>query len=493
MIVFLQIALLFLLAGTVLACKSVALAGPLAFLPMLVLTALPVLKAKRVLLVSAFSFAFVYMILPEAVLSESDLFVKWGQSHVLVGWRVLVLSYIAVYCGYLVFEKKTPKNDCAQSCLVSSPELLRRAKFSFFGLTIFLLVLFSPMIVYGLTTGRGSTSLYNPEDGGGLLFSVGPLGYFLGSLCYAVCGFWGYYFSRQGHGAAPLVKALGYSSPILLIGIASGTRFMLCFMFSCVLLPWIYKLTLRKLKWFAIGGLCLTVLFSAMKYSRGSGFDLSAGFQSEQTTGTAAERLAQHGSTEGLIRNMAMIDHWTSTHSYTYGKSIGFLGIFWIPRAIWHDKPTQIDYWLIREYEGGFGGGHSTASSFCGEWFMDFGYFCVLVCFALGGAMARMDVFIFKNLVRGGFVRTAFAGILLGWAFFMTRSFLTASYPLVLGVPVLWLLNKMFVKEKVLRIRPACPPPESGSSTQELFDRIFRNIFDTRGNAATFVGNGGAA
>ena len=190
-----------------------------------------------------------------------------------------------------------------------------------------------------------------------------------------------------------------------------------------------------------------------MKNSRDAGFDLSTAFNTESSAGTLIERIAANGSPEGLVRNMAMIDLWTETHSHTYGKSIGFLGIFWIPRVIWNDKPVQLDYCLIREYESGFGGGHSTASSFCGELFMDFGYFCILICFFLGGIMAKMDCFIEKRLIVGGFVATALSGVMLGWAFFMTRSILTASYPLVLGLPVIWFLNKAAVRE--------LPPPRS--------------------------------
>lgn len=400
----------------------------------------------RISLVAVFVAAFAYMIPPEMILFGEELSVKWGADHVIVGWRVLVLSFVAVCMGFLVFRRKSSKYANWSEVWASSGGE-QKSKSIFVGITVFLCLLFSPMVVYGMTTGRGSASLFNSEDGGGLLFNVGLGGYFLASLCYAVCSFWGYYFSKQGRRPGFLFKAIIYSSPIILIGIASGTRYMLCFMLACLFLPWIYRLNLKKLKWMAVGGIFAIVLFSAMKNSRDSGFDLSTAFNTKNSSGSLIERIASKGSSEGLVRNMAMIDHWTETHPHTYGKSIGFLGIFWVPRFIWSDKPVQLDYWLIREYEGGFGGGHSTASSFCGELFMDFGYFCILVCFCLGGIMAKMDCFIDERLMSGGFVATALSGVIFGWAFFMTRSILTASYPLVLGLPVIWLLNKMVVRE----------------------------------------------
>lgn len=404
------------------------------------------LANKRFSLLSAFVFAFAYMIPPEAILMSEALSISWGEEHVLTGWRVLVLAFVAVNCGFLMFRKQVKPWE-RPTIHLASPALLNTGKRIFLFLTIFCVALFSPMIVYGLTTGRGSQSLHNPEEGGGLLFSVGVLGYFLFSLLYTICGFWGYYFSRENKGASSFLKTLLFSSPILLIGIASGTRYVLCFMLASSFLPWFYKLKIKNVKWLTIGGIALILLFSAMKNSRYSGFNLSSAFETENVSGSLSEKIASKGSTEGLLRNMAMIDLWTETHPHTYGKSIGFLGIFWIPRAIWTEKPTQLDYWLIREYESGFGGGFSTASSFCGELFMDFGYGCILASFLLGVFMSKMDRYVEKNLITGGFFATATSGILFAWAFFMTRSILTASYPLILGAPTLWFLGKFLLKE----------------------------------------------
>ncbi|MBE6400907.1 MAG: oligosaccharide repeat unit polymerase [Verrucomicrobia bacterium] len=444
-----QVVLLAIIASSVFLPCPIATSGTVV-LSATLLFFITTLLDGRISLIAVFVAAFAYMVPPEAILFGEELSVKWGVDHVVVGWRVLVLSFVAVCIGFLLFRRSSLKNTHSGRAELFSGAF-QKSKLIFGGITVFLCVLFSPMIIYGMTTGRGSASLFNPEDGGGLLFNVGPGGYFLASLCYAVCSFWGYYFSKQGNRAEFLFKAIIYSLPILLIGVASGTRYMLCFMLACLFLPWVYQLNIKKLKWIGVGAVFAIVLFSAMKNSRNSGFDLSTAFNAESSAGTLIERIVSNGSPEGLIRNMAMIDLWTETHSHTYGKSIGFLGIFWIPRVIWNDKPVQLDYWLIREYESGFGGGHSTASSFCGELFMDFGYFCILICFFLGGIMAKMDCFIEKRLIVGGFVATALSGVMLGWAFFMTRSILTASYPLVLGLPVIWFLNKAAVRE--------LPPP----------------------------------
>lgn len=438
---------------------------------------------RKMTLLSSFTFAFAYMIPPEAILFASALSTKWGAGHVLVGYRVLMLSFIAVNVGFLLFRKHSTSQNERKDLVISPFSNLTHAKIVFSALTLFLVLLFSPMIAYGLTTGRGSSSLYNPESEGGLLFNVGILGYFLFALLYAVCGFWGYYFSRERKGRISFIKAALYSSPIFLIGIASGTRYVLCFMLVSTFLPWVYRLNLKKLKWIAIGGLFLALLFSAMKNSRYDGFDFSAGLKSEESTGTLTELIVSKGSPEGLLRNMAMIDLWTTTHSHTHGKSIGFLGFFWIPRAIWHEKPTQIDHWLIREYESGFNGGYSTASSFCGELFMDFGYGCILICVLLGILMAKLDLYIERNLLVGGFFPTAMAGIIFGWAFFMTRSFLTATYPLFLGLPIVWLLAKYVIKEN--KQPTPIPPPEMRGRLNNKALRSRKNQYSSRSSVET--------
>lgn len=404
------------------------------------------LANKRLTLLSAFTAAFAYMIPPEAILGEGEIIAKWGEENVLVGYRVLMLSFVSLYVGFLVFRKRRERLGRKFACVC--PLNRSRAKALFIILTIFCVTLFSPMIVYGLTTGRGSSSLYNPEDGGGLLFNIGVLGYFLFALLYVICGFWAYYFSSKSYDKFAFLKAILYSSPILLIGLASGTRYVLCFMLACLLFPWIYILDPKKIKWFVCGGIALMALFFAMKYSRYGGFDLSVLAEPEisQTTSTSSvvEKMAEKGSPEGLIRNMAMINLYTQSHSYTYGKSFGAVVYFWIPRFIWEDKPTLIDHWLIREYES-VGPGFSTASSFCGELFMDFGYFCVVLCFFFGGIMARLDAYVERVFCTHEFFPTVVSGLVLGWAFFMTRSTVTATIPLVLGSAVAFVLYKILL------------------------------------------------
>ena len=225
----------------------------------------------------------------------------------------------------------------------------------------------------------------------------------------------------------------------------------------CLLIPWIRVLNLKKMLWIGVGCLVVFSVFTSMKATRTSGFEMLSISQivgrGEEDKSTFMEKIAGKGSMEGLIRNMAMIKLHTTTHGYTYGKSIGFLAVFWIPRFIWENKPVQLDYWLIREYESGFSDSHSTASSFCGELFMDFGYFCIVLCAGLGALLAKMDAYISQRVLRGDFYSVVIAGLFFGWSLFMVRSILAASYQVILGAVVAFLFAHVFLRERIVENR----------------------------------------
>lgn len=446
-----RFALLAIVLAGVLIPNSISSSASLIFFPVVGLFCIE-LFLGRLSLVSTFILGVAYMILPEAILGEQVLSAVWGEEHVRVGYRVVMLSFVAVCVGYFAFRGRFEKNKKRDIEIFRRGGNIKAAWVFFCLFEAGLVALFAPFIANGLTAGRG----------GDLAFNVGLFGYFLSASQYATLAFWGYYYSHENKGLVSVVKALVLAFPLLLIGVASGTRFYLCFQLMCLLSPWVRVLNTKKLVWMAIGSLVVLGVFTSMKATRYSGFELLSVSQivgaQEGRKDVAAgvdvmEKIAEMGSSEGLIRNMAMINLWSTTRGHTYGKSIGFLGIFWIPRFVWDNKPTQLDYWLIREYEDEqrFGSGYSTASSFCGELFMDFGYFCVVVCVGLGVLLAKMDAFIERRVLRGDFFSVAVSGLFLGWSLFMVRSVLTASYQVVLGCFVAFLFSRLLLRERVVK------------------------------------------
>lgn len=446
-----QFVILLFITVCILIPNSVSLSASLIFFPAVGLFFIEIANG-RLSLLAAYLVGVCYMILPEAILSEDFLSAVWGEVNVKVGYRVVMLSFVAVCIGYFLLRGKSERQRVIVSETVQRLGNIRVAWCVFLVLEIAQLILFAPYIMSGLTSGRG----------GGLAFDVGLLGYFLRAIQYAILAFWGYYYSRENQGITSVVKAIILATPLFLIGVASGTRFYLCFQLMCLLSPWIRVLNVKKLLWICGGCLIILSVFTSMKRTRYTGFEFLStsqilGIEDGKKDFSAGidvmEKIAEMGSSEGLIRNMAMINLWSTTRGHTYGKSIGFLGIFWIPRFVWDNKPTQLDYWLIREYEDEqrFGSGYSTASSFCGELFMDFGYFCVVVCAGLGVLLAKMDAFIERRVLRGDFFSVAVSGLFLGWSLFMVRSMLTASYQVVLGCFVAFLFSRLLLRERVVK------------------------------------------
>lgn len=448
---FVQILLLLTILAGVLIPQSISLSASIIFFPVVILV-LGEIAQHRFSLIAAFLIGVAYMILPEAILSEEVLSAQWGEGNVIIGYRVIMLSTISLCIGYFLLRKKFDKKREGFTEIVLRRGSMNVAWGVFAFLEIVQVILFAPYIASGFSSGRG----------GELAFNVGLFGYFLRSIQYAILAFWGYYYSRENRGWLSMSKALLLAFPLFLIGVASGTRFYLCFQLMCLLAPWIRVLNFKKILWGGVGVLLLVSVFTSMKATRYSGFEFLSISQivgsQDSSRGLTRDNslmrdIAGLGSIEGVVRNMAMINLYTTTHDYTYGKSIAFLGIFWIPRFIWEDKPTQLDHWLIREYEDErkFGKGYSTASSFCGELFMDFGYFCIVVCFGLGVVLAKMDVYVETRVLRGDFYSTFLCGLFLGWALFMTRSMLTASFQVVLGVLVAFFLTRVLLRERVVK------------------------------------------
>lgn len=452
-----QITLLFLINAITFLCSSCSTSASISFFAFLALSLIPFLKEKRPSLLGAFGIGFTYIIPPEAILFEDELNVLWGSENVLIGYRILVLSYSAFYLGFLCIKNSAihlhrrlripsatfPKTPATKSIIRPSTTIGM-----LFG-TYALLAMFFPMVIYGLTTGRGSDSLFSEDLGGGLLFSVGPFGFFLMGSIYAVSAFWGYY-SYQKSSKFRILKTFVFCIPLLLICFSAGSRQYLILALAGAFIPLFQELNLKKICILALLGFSILTISNFMKDFRYGG--VFSGLQSEVSSfapKNAPQKLitslAEKGSPEGALRNMAMINLYCKTHEYTHGKSIGFMAIFWIPRAFWNDKPTQLDHWLIREYEN-VSPGYSTASSFCGELFMDFGYACVFACFLLGNIWGRLN----RRLTLIGtesYFGFAATGIMFGATVFMVRSIVTAGILLVPASICIFCISKYLLKE----------------------------------------------
>lgn len=129
-----------------------------------------------------------------------------------------------------------------------------------------------------------------------------------------------------------------------------------------------------------------------------------------------------------------------------------FITYFWVPRAVWKNKPTMIDYWLIRKYTNEYDdAGHSTASGFIGELFMDFGkYLAVLIFFFIGMILSKINKLLLAT-PSDSYFKIIVKGSVLAWVFFMVRSIMTSSFMFLFIVLSAYIISKIFKKWNIIK------------------------------------------
>lgn len=164
-------------------------------------------------------------------------------------------------------------------------------------------------------------------------------------------------------------------------------------------------------------------------------------------------KIAKIMSPEGTVRMGYVADRYFENHSLHYGKELSFILYFWVPRAIWPSKPTQLDYWLIREYSSeSIAASYSSASGFIGEARADFGWGCVFLSFLFGMLIKRIDEY--KTIIFNSYNKSyniVLISILVPWIFFFVRSPLTSTMSLLWELLIYYVFLKLFtykVKDK---------------------------------------------
>lgn len=403
--------------------------APLLMWLYILLAILQVIQEKKISLVTVFLCSFIYMVFPEAILFGNLVAAKWGIEHTQTGFLFLIVSSICVFVGYKTIKKSnTPVN------FGRFTTTFRKKRLLFAGLITFSVVFFLINLnntITGLTEGRASAFPFFYSN---LLYS----------LAFACVGLFDVYFNHNK------LKVLLASSLIIITFIGTGTRFFLLFIAFIVFFDSLQYLNKRKAFSIFIATVLLVSTSEFIKSTRAGGLLQEAHNRTQTFTGIS-NYIASKGSAEGLLSNSAMILKYTSEHSLTYGKSIGFLLYFWIPRGLWEDKPTMLDHWLIRQFDNTVSEGFSTASGYGGELLIDFGFLIAsLILFFMGRKLAKMEVWIRINSPAAVDARI-FSGFLYGFVFFATRSLLTSIFMLISTYFVFKVLFYYLFKKKILQ------------------------------------------
>lgn len=214
--------------------------------------------------------------------------------------------------------------------------------------------------------------------------------------------------------------------PVLLTLYLTGVRFLVLFSAAGALAAYLPVERGKKVPFGRLVSIGAIIYFfaSTMAIFRTNGLD-------QFTLSSVEDYYRDHGGmhSEGTVATLAKMANYSSNRELMLGRSSSTLLLFWIPREFWPNKPTFIDHWFIREYEGeqSFSQGFSTGSSFAADAFFDFGFHGgILYCGVFFGfLLMSLERASLKVLSRKGSPLIVIIAPLYGGLLFSVRSFNT--------------------------------------------------------------------
>ena len=391
------------------------------------------MKTRRITLFQIWGIAFVYIIWAEMM----DMSVMSSASRYLNAITFLLVSKSVLDVGYMTYYSKHYDSNLSESWLLVKPK-------AFFIVMVTMLVVWLSSnyltVTITMTSGRQLSGVL----GGGI--DVWEMLISASSLMIPALA--AYYY--RWHSKSSILWSLIFLLPVAMFQIILGTRARLIYM----ILPWLIltgvvgvkRQKMKALLWVMIGAVALSMVSNFMKQFRNQAFlDLSGGMisTSKDEQKDPFLRLADKMSPEGCVYMTYLAEDWFSTHEHSYGREIGFMFYWVIPRAIWKDKPTPVDHWLIRKYEN-VEETYSSASGFTGEIRADFGYWCIIIVFFFGRILKKADLFVLKSFNDDGpYFNKILAALIYPCVFFFVRSPLTSTQYFFVEVLLYLAIRKM--------------------------------------------------
>ena len=396
------------------------------------------IKTQRITLFQVFGVGFVYIIWAEMLyMSELPY-----ASRYLNAITFLLVSKSVLDIGYMTYH---PKH---YTCSLNKAWLLVKPKIFFVVMVTMLLVWLSTnylTIITSMSSGRQlSDVLGNSINVWGIFLSASSL------MVSALAAFYYRWCSKNSAWWSVL-----FLVPVFIFQLLLGTRFRLIY----IIMPWLVLMGIigvkrQNTRMLAVVMMAAVILSVASTFVRENRMlslgeiritSLSEAYQKESQD--VFYWLADKMSPEGCVYMTYLAEDWFSTHDYEYGKEIGFMFYWVIPRAIWKDKPTPVDHWLIRKYEN-VEENHSSASGFTGEIRADFGYWCLIIVFFFGRLLHRAENYVLKSFsLEGPYLDKILAALIYPCVFFCVRSPLTATQSFFVEVLIYWAIRKWMGKK----------------------------------------------
>jgi oligosaccharide repeat unit polymerase len=390
---------------------------------------------KRIELIDVWNTSFIFIVLAEMLIKKStSMYWTDASKYLLIANNIVNIGY---YC----------KNNIPKSILQKNPLSYKESRFTSIVLVALVVLYFFIEIrsaLFAFTYGRNIINPYKASYGIFINSLINSLELILPALI-------AYYFSviKKKRIWVPLFLSL----PVFIILFLYGTRYPLLFSVLGFLIIAQYK-KVRKfsIKQYLLLGFASIILIYTTNYMRNNrtSYDKEANsslFENIKNEGSFPEIIANSFmSPEGVVDMTALMFKHFEKNDHLYGASSSFILYFWVPRAIWPEKPTMLGYWFIRQYRGGFGDAHSASFGFTGDLYADFGLFSLIIVFFLGRLLKTAENFKRRAIIRGDY-STVLGAMFYPFIFFFVRSPITSSMTF-LGIIFIYYIMKrvMFVK-----------------------------------------------
>ena len=398
---------------------------------------LDVIAQKRIEIIHIWIGGFFYTILAEVFISN----VLEDTRYVLLAVKFYVLANNLVLLGYFLSSKKK----------MNTKRFVKRiSKKRLFSTIAVLLMIYLLISTEGALRvakyGRGLVGRMQ-EDQSNALLTV------MQSVAFILPGLITYYFVIIKKRS--VFSAFFVSLPVFVLLFLGGSRFPLLYAFTGFILVSIlnYKsisnfkraiILIVPFGLLAAGGI-------VMKQIRNGAFGDNTSLEIKKYGRGVPQIVSSYMSDEGVLDMTSLMMKHFEHHPHTYGKSVGFLLYFWVPRDIWPEKPTMLGYWFVRLYRTGFSTGHSTSFGFAGELFADVGWFSLSLCFLMGIGLKKVNRLIGQSYVLGD-ISFVIISLAYPWVFFSVRSPVTSSTTYVGAIIIYYFISKIISKKKKLSL-----------------------------------------
>lgn len=408
------------------------------FLLLLVYQIYILIKEKSLFrLVLVWNFAFIYLVIFEGILNFEVIANEVGEVNTLLASKFLINANWMVIAGYALLSKK--------QAYIPEATINTYSPTSF---TIFLIVALLGFFIFtnisiaiqAFVGGRYSIDLGEQTSFNVISSGLSRASGFILPTIIA------YYLKYVKKSEKALLYSLIMSAPIILLLFMRGSRFALLFSIGGLLVVNFLsqKFSTKQISYIVIVGLSLLYLTTLMKKIRVYGFE---GTQAKtETVLKPKSTLRDSYSSEDVVLSTTKLVDYFNSEDYYLGRSSSTFLIFWIPRAIWNDKPTFLGHWFIRKYKGGIiglGSGHSISFTFAGDAYVDFGpYFGAYFCIIFGLIIGRMEKLNIEMSQSGNVdIRVIIVAMFYPFCFFGVRSINTALFTLI-GTYIIYYLFK---------------------------------------------------